>query len=194
MKILVTGFKPFLDQKINPSEKLALALEQRFSEVEAVVLPVEFKQSFYILDREIHNIQPDIVIMLGLAADRKKISFEKIALNWVQTKNPDEAKVIPETGAIEKSEPLALMSQFPVDDVVDYLKTKNHPVEISFSAGTYVCNDLYFRTISEFKKLKAVFVHVPCIKEQVSLNDAFYIDFDTQLNVLSDLVHCLRGN
>lgn len=194
MKILISGFKPFLGQKINPSEKLALDLQNKFLEVVSIVLPVEFKQAFYILDREIQNVEPDYVIMLGQAADRKNICFEKIGLNWVQTTQPDESGSVPVMGPIEKTEPLALMTKFPVDDVFQYLKSKNEPVEISFSAGTYVCNDLYFRILNEFKTAKAVFVHVPLVKEQVDHNHKNYLDYETQLKVLTDLVHRLRGN
>ena len=49
MKILVTGFKPFLGEQMNPSEILANELARKFSEVQALILPVEFKKSFDIL-------------------------------------------------------------------------------------------------------------------------------------------------
>lgn len=194
MKILVSGFKPFLGQKINPSQKLALDLQSQFDDVEAIILPVEYKQSFLILEREIQNHEPDFVIMLGQAADRKNICFEKIGLNWVQSKHADEAGVKPEPQAIEKSQALALMTAFPVDKHYEILKQKNYPVEISFSAGAYVCNDLYFRILNEFPKLKAVFVHVPLVKEQVEQTNMAFLDYQTQLEVLTELIHSVRRN
>jgi len=194
MKILISGFKPFLGEKINPSQKLAFDLQERFDNVEAVLLPVEFKQSFLILEREIQNLEPDVVIMLGQAGDRKNICLEKIGLNWVQTKNGDEAGIKPETGFIEPGVDLALMSPFAVDLHFEKLKEKNLPVEISFSAGTYVCNDLYFRILNEFKILPAVFVHVPLIEEQSQSHQRPYLAYETQLQVLTELVHSVRRN
>lgn len=205
MKILISGFKPFLGQSINPSQKLALDLQSAFSEVVSIVLPVEYKQSSWILEREIQNVEPDYVIMIGQAAGRANVCFEKIGLNWVQSRHADEAGIKPEVGAIEKSEPLALMTPFPVDEHYEKLRAKNLPVEISFSAGAYVCNDLYFRTLHEFKKLKAVFIHVPLLPEQVSSAKPSdtgsaagpvqpSLDYATQLKVLTELVNSVRGN
>lgn len=195
MKILISGFKPFLGETINPSQKLALALEDQFpNEVVSIILPVEYKQSFLILEREIQNIEPDFVIMMGQAADRKNICFEKIGLNWVQSKHADEAGINPEFGAIESGKALALMTNFPVDQHYDFLKSKDYPVEISFSAGAYVCNDLYFRILNEFKKLQAVFIHVPLTEQQSVEKNRPYLEYEKQLEVLTALVHRVRGN
>lgn len=194
MKILISGFKPFLGEKINPSQKLALDLQNQFSEVVSIILPVEFKQSFWLLEREIQNVEPDFVIMLGQAGDRKNICFEKIGLNWIQTQNADEVGIKPEAGPIEKSEALALMSTFPIEKHFDILKERNYPVEISFSAGTFVCNDLYFRVLNEFKNVKSVFIHVPLVEEQSNYYARPYLDYETQLQILTELVHSVRRN
>lgn len=202
MKILISGFKPFLGQKINPSQKIALDLQDRFADVVSLILPVEYKQSFWLLEREIQNVEPDFVIMIGQAAGRTNVCFEKVGLNWVQSRHADEAGVKPAFGAIEANEPLALMTPFPVDEHYEKLKAKNLPVEISFSAGAYVCNDLYFRILNEFKNLKAVFIHVPLVPEQLDaansnpldLKQPASLDYATQLKVLTELVHSVRGN
>jgi pyroglutamyl-peptidase len=109
--------------------------------------------------------------MLGQAAGRKNICLEKIALNWRQSTQPDEAGYIPETTFIENGRELATMTKFPVDVVAQQLKQQGHPIEISFSAGTYVCNDLYFKTLTEFPNVKSVFIHVPLLPEQQKEND-----------------------
>lgn len=194
MKILISGFKPFLGEKINPSQKLALDLQNQFPDVVSIILPVEFKQSFWLLEREIQNVEPDFVIMLGQSGDRKNICFEKIGLNWMQTKDADEVGFKPEVGPIEKSEPLALMSIFPIEKHFDVLKARNYPVALSFSAGTFVCNDLYFRVLNEFKNVKSVFIHVPLVEEQSNYFERPYLDYETQLQILTELVHSVRRN
>lgn len=180
MKILVTGFKPFLGAETNPSEILALRSAEIFSEVDFVVLPVEFANSFKVLKNQLIQQEYDFLIMLGQAAGRTRICFEKIGLNWIQTEHQDEAGHLPRTGSIHHGEPLALMSVFPVDQVYLKLKNKNLPVDISFSAGAFVCNDLYYRVLRDFKGLKAVFIHVPLTKD-LSLKDQF--------NVLSSVIN-----
>ena len=164
-KILITGFKPFLGADSNPSEYLSIELSSRFSEVDSLILPVEFVKAFEVLSENLQNREYDFVLMLGLATGRKKIGFEKIGLNWVQSEHRDESGFLPKTGQIQSDAPLALMSQVSVDEIFTALKTENHPVEISFSAGTYVCNDLYFRVLNKFPDLKAVFIHVPSVQE-----------------------------
>jgi pyroglutamyl-peptidase len=171
VKILVTGFKPFLGEKINPSEFIVNHIQENYSEFCVLVLPVEFKTAFEILKTQIKNQKPDYVIMLGQASGRKNISFEKIGLNWIQSLHSDESGYVPAAGAIQNDQPLALMTKFPVDQIYQKLKLNNQPVEISFSAGTYVCNELYFKVLSEFSELKAVFIHVPLLPEQIVAGD-----------------------
>ncbi len=169
MKILVTGFKPFLGEKINPSELILNKINHL--NIQKIILPVEFKSAFEILKTEIINQKPDYVIMLGQASGRKNISFEKIGLNWIQSAHPDESGLKPHIGVIDPSQSLALMTKFPVDEIYQKLKSQNLPVEISFSAGAYVCNNLYFKVLSEFSELKSVFVHVPLLPEQLVAGD-----------------------
>ena len=109
--------------------------------------------------------------MLGQASGRKNISFEKIGLNWIQSVHPDESGFTPSVGTIQNDQALALMTKFPVDEIYQKLKSQNLPVEISFSAGAYVCNDLYFKVLSEFSELKSVFIHVPLLPEQLVAGD-----------------------
>lgn len=192
MKILVTGFKPFLGEKINPSEILALHLQNKFKNVDAEILPVEFSRSFLHLQNKLVTSSYNYIILLGQAAGRNKVSLEKIALNWVQTENADESGIKPATGHIQNGQDLAKMSSFPVDQVYASLKEKNLPVEISFSAGSFVCNDLYYRTISEFSELPIVFVHVPLIKEQLTEDQARpFLDLEVQKIVLENLISAL---
>lgn len=168
MKIMLTGFKPFLGQAINPSEKIV----QEFSDLESLILPVEFGKSFVLLRSAILQKPPDFLILIGQAGGRKNICFEKIGLNWLQTEHADENGITPVSGPILKSSPLALMSSFPIDAAYTHLKQQQFPVEISFSAGTYVCNELYYQVLNEFPQIKTVFIHVPYLPEQVGGGDS----------------------
>ncbi len=192
MNILVTGFKPFLKDSINPSERLANDLRNSL-DIESLILPVEFANSFDILKARLQSKPVDFLIMLGQASGRKNICFEKIGLNWVQSEHPDENKFRPTTGKISESAPLALMSKFPIDEIYAKLKAQSLPFEISFSAGTYVCNDLYFRVLNELSLQKAVFVHVPLIEEQKMENsNQPVLAYSTQLSALVELITILR--
>ena len=196
MKILVTGFKPFLGEKINPSEMLAAELAKNFSEVTSLLLPVEFGKSFDILKNHLKDNTYDYLISIGQASGRNKICFEKIGLNWVQTEHKDESGSLPPQGNIANG-PLAVMSEFPIEEVYKHLKAEQFPVEISFSAGTFVCNDLYFRTLNEFKNLNSVFVHVPLIEVQATIENSKekkpFISYSESLMCLSEMLKFLKS-
>ncbi len=194
MKILISGFKPFLGEKINPSEQLALKLAKHFDQTTSVILPVEFKTSFLHLAEKIKSEKPECLIMLGQASGRTRIGLEKIALNWMQTEHPDEVGHKPAVGVILASSELALMSKFPIDKVFEEIKLKHQPVEISFSAGTYVCNELYYQVLKNFSDLKSIFIHLPITPEQSQAVEKPTLQFELQKQILIDLIHSLRRN
>lgn len=170
MKILVSGFKPFLGEKINPSELLVEGFQEKSQinhNIHTIVLPVEFEKAFVLLQEQIEKVNPDIILMLGQAGGRKKISLEKIALNWNQARAADESGFCPAVGEIYKLAPLALMTSFPVDSLCEFLQSQKLPVSLSFSAGAFVCNNLYYKVLHHYPKLKTVFIHVPFMPEQM---------------------------
>lgn len=195
MKVLVTGFQPFLSESINPSQMLALDLEKKFTFVKSIILPVQFGNSFQVLKKTVEIEKPDYLIMIGQATGRNKVSFEKIGLNWIQTDNADEFGNKPTPQHIDPSAPLAHMSKFPIDEIYQKLTQKKLPVEISFTAGAFVCNDLYFNVLNRLPEMKSVFIHVPLIAEQIkSETPRPFLDYNVELDVLSELVNCVRGN
>ncbi|MBC7419634.1 MAG: pyroglutamyl-peptidase I [Bdellovibrio sp.] len=191
MDILVTGFKPFLGESINPSEKLANELGS-VTNVRSMILTVEFGKSFEVLKTELAKKKPDYLILIGQAGGRKNVCFEKIGLNWVQTNHADENGMTPVPGMIHAASPLALMSKFPIDEIYKKLKKQGLPVEISFSAGAFVCNDLYFRVLNEFTEIKTVFIHVPMLPEQLkTLDTRPALAYAEQALVLKSMIELL---
>ncbi|MBY0451393.1 MAG: pyroglutamyl-peptidase I [Bdellovibrionaceae bacterium] len=191
MKILVTGFKPFLGHDQNPSERLSVELAQNFSEVESLILPVEFGRAFEVLDRHLSARSYDYILLLGQAAGRHRISIEKIGLNWAETHHRDEAGIKPVNGPLVAGAELALMTKFPVDEVYRQLIEQKLPVHVSFSAGTYVCNDIYFRAMERHPDKKIVFIHVPLLPEQKPEFPMNQMGYGQQLDTLESLIQIL---
>ncbi|RKJ31627.1 peptidase C15, partial [Butyricicoccus sp. 1XD8-22] len=83
-KILLTGFEPFLDYKVNPTMKIVEELNGNSingHEIVGWILPVDFEQSAKLLLEKIDEVNPDVVVSLGLAGGRYKITPERIAVN-----------------------------------------------------------------------------------------------------------------
>lgn len=196
--ILISGFKPFLNEKINPSELLVEKLKVISKElksadfsIETIILPVEFENAFKALQKKIEQINPKFIIMFGQAGGRPNICLEKIALNWNQTKSADEAKYIPATGRIGDGE-LALMSTFQVDDLAAFLADRGLRSEISFSAGAYVCNNLYFKVLKNYPLIQSIFVHVPFLPEQGQVSQP-KMDFNHMLRTANEILNFAKS-
>lgn len=185
MKILVSGFKPFLGQSVNPSEKLATDLAKIFSFVRAVVLPVEYDNAFRELQIAASQEKPDLILMIGQARGRQKINLEKVGLNWIQSRFNDEKNENSSPRHILVGQELALMTKAPVDKWIASVPE----IDISFSAGTFVCNELYFRVLAELGSVPSAFIHVPLLPEQMATEDHFSMEYDTQLATLKKLVN-----
>ena len=182
-KIVLTGFKPFLGDPINPSEIICQNISD--PDVHTQVLAVDFYQAFEELKIILQKENPEYVVLLGLASSRAQVSLEKVALNWNESKHPDEAGQFVSPSPIQPSDDrLALMTKFPINELQEYLIEKKYPVKISFSAGTYVCNNVYFKILSEFPDLKTIFIHVPNFE---NLNQAL------QMHMVHDVLNYIQN-
>lgn len=191
-RILVTGFRPFQGESINPSEILLEWIKKDFSikhGVDTLLLPVSFNQGPLVLLEQLSIKSYDVILLLGQAGGRSKVSLERVALNWVETEKPDEDQHTPRQGIIEEGQESALFSQLPLSEWKEQIVKMNLPLDVSLSAGGYVCNYVYFQTLRHIQKnqlsSKACFIHVPYLPEQVvDKGNAPSLDLETMKNIL----------
>jgi len=173
-KVLITGFEPFGGDSKNPTEQIAKYFDRKQignAMVYGRVLPVSVKRATIELKRYLEEIKPEIVINLGLAPTYSNITVERIAVNIIDARIPDNDGYQPIDEKIEEDAPLAYMATLPVRAITKTLRDNGIPATISYSAGTYLCNYVMFRTL-HFSKiegypLKAGFIHVPYTPDQV---------------------------
>lgn len=164
MRILVTAFEPFGGESENPTMQIV----ENLQDVETQLLPVSFKEAPRIAIEKICEISPDVVILLGQAGGRTAISLERVAINIMEAKNPDNEGFKPEGVLIEYDGPPAYFCRLGLHSVRDDVAKSGIPCQISNSAGTYVCNALYYSVMHRFPKLPVLFVHVPYSVAQAS--------------------------
>ena len=170
-KILVTGFEKFHIATSNSTEAIVNELAKtEFPGIITAVLPVEFGRSWQILKELIETHKPKIVISLGQAEGRNDITPEKIAINLDHARIPDNAGNSPTNKAIVSGAPDGIFSTLPIEDYIETLKAADIPASISFSAGTYVCNHLFYllQYHCKDKDIKSGFIHVPLMESQTS--------------------------
>lgn len=163
MKILFTGFVPFDGGTSNPSYACLKELPPTAGGAELVTmeLPVSFRRAPALLLERMEAEQPDAVICLGLAANRKKISLEKVGLNYAYARIPDHDGVQPRDVPLDPSGPAACFATLPVWVLAEELNRAEIPAEVSLSAGGYVCNCLLYHLLRAAGKISAGFIHVP---------------------------------
>lgn len=179
MKLLITGFGPFGNVKVNPSWEVAkrIALVHPAGvEVCARRLPVAFDGVGDVLWEAVEQFAPDVVLMLGVATKRSVISYERVAINIDDSSNVDnDGKSYPGT-PIRIDGPTAYFSTLPVKEMRDATLATGLAAEISNSAGTYVCNHTMYECLYRIEhnglKTRAGFVHVP----QLKTNGAIELD------------------
>jgi len=176
LRILLTGFEPFGGQTLNPSWEVARALNgvslpgaqvtdpvtdpvtapvtaENRAEVTAVQLPCVFAQALPALQQALAAHRPDIVLALGQAEGRCDFSIERVALNVIDARMPDNA------------------GQQPVDvPVIAEGPAAGFPASVSQTAGTFVCNQVFYALQHALagQGRCSGFMHLPLLPEQAA--------------------------
>ncbi len=173
MRILVTGFEPFGGQSLNPSWEVARALhglQLQGAQVVAVQLPCVFAQALPALQQALMQHTPDIVLALGQAEGRCDLSVERIAINVMDARIPDNAGAQPIDVPVIAGGPASYFSTLPIKSLVAGLRAAGFPASVSQTAGTFVCNQVFYalqHTLAG-QGVHSGFVHLPLLPEQAA--------------------------
>jgi pyroglutamyl-peptidase len=171
-KVLLTGFEPFAGQAENPSQMIAQrldGLEIDGARVVGAVLPVVFGQSIRELTQLIREVQPAVVICLGQAGGRDGITPERVAVNLDDAGIDDNAGQRPVRRPVVDGGPWTYPSTLPLEEIVAALRSADIPASLSSSAGSFVCNHVFYGLMHALRELPGVsggFAHVPNLPEQ----------------------------
>ena len=171
-KLLITGFEPFGGEKINPSWEAVKLLSDEIGDfmLKKIEVPVVFQKAAETVLNAAEEYSPDAIICVGQAGGRTGITPEMVAINLRFASIPDN------DGNQPKDEPCvldgenALFSTLPIRKMTAAISDCGIAAAVSYSAGTYVCNDLIYHVLHHYKgtETKACFIHVPFIPEQTS--------------------------
>jgi pyroglutamyl-peptidase len=171
VKILLTGFVPFGEVETNPSWLIVEAFTSgnHFPGVIPVVLPTEYAGAGERLRQLLQHERPDAVVCLGVAASRKEINLERVALNLNDASIPDNADDLATGRLIDPDGPIAYWSTLPLDAMLAALRERDIPAVISNHAGAYVCNHVFYTARHWLEQnglaIPCGFIHVPALRE-----------------------------
>jgi pyroglutamyl-peptidase len=172
--ILLTGFEPFGGERVNPSAEVARALHGRTidgARVVGIVLPCVFGASIDTLRNAIDAHRPQLVLALGQAAGREGFTLERVAINLDDARIADNAGAQPIDAPVVARGPAAHFTTLPIKAMVAALHDAGHTASVSYSAGTFVCNHVFYGLQHALKRRRSVrsgFMHLPCLPEQAA--------------------------
>ena len=163
--VLLTGFEPFGGDAVNPSGEAVHLVAERWSGPERLVtavLPVTFAGAADRLRALMAEHRPEAVIAAGLAGGREAIGVERVAVNLVDARIPDNDGAQPVDQPSVPDAPPARFATLPVKEIARRIAAAGIPAEVSYTAGTFVCNHVFFTALEVAASgIRAGFVHVP---------------------------------
>jgi pyroglutamyl-peptidase len=168
-RVLVTAFEPYDRWKANASWLALVHLTHNLPARPQVVTrlyPVDFGVMKERLAEDLAQ-NFDYALHLGQAPGSSRIQLEAIGLNigGSYSQSPDQYRPLADDG------PVAYQSSLPVADWAVKLRRAGIPAQVSYHAGTYLCNaTLYwshYLTERMALKMRSAFVHVPLDVSQV---------------------------
>ncbi|MCM2254686.1 MAG: pyroglutamyl-peptidase I [Vicinamibacteria bacterium] len=173
--VLLTGFDPFDGERVNPSWEAVKRLRgARIAghTVAVARLPTEFARAPRALFRAMARHQPTLVLCVGQAGGRAAISLERVAVNLCDARIRDNAGAQPVDVPVVEDAPAAYFAPLPVKALAAALRDAGVPTEVSYTAGTFVCNAVLFalchRLTEQGASTRAGFIHIPYSPQQAA--------------------------
>jgi len=171
--VLVTGFGAFGEETSNPSGALAARLDgSRAGEAQIAgrVLPVATGRVEAELAAAIASTRPDIVIVTGVAPGRTAPALERVAVNVRDFPLTDIDGACPVDEPVVPAGPDAYLTTLPVKAVLSAWRTAGVPGYVSNTAGTYVCNQVFYlaRHLTRASAARCGLVHLPTVPERAA--------------------------
>lgn len=174
MKILVTGFNPFGEDKVNPAIEAVKRLPATVEGAEIVKqeIPTVFGKCAEVTRQAIIREKPEYVLSIGQAGGRYALTPERVAINFDDGRIKDNEGYQPLAVPIQKDGKNAYFTQLPVKAMAKAIRAVGIPSTVSTTAGTYVCNHIMYQVQymidKEFPNLKGGFIHIPYLPSQVT--------------------------
>jgi pyroglutamyl-peptidase len=191
MKALVTGFEPFGGETMNASLEAVRRLPPQIGGLEVVTaeLPTSYARSLAALEAAITRTKPDIVLCVGQAGDRAALCVERVAVNVQDAEIADNDGAKPVDAPVIAGGPAAYLATLPARAVAAALHAEKLPAQLSMSAGTFVCNHVFYGLMhlaaTHRHTFRAGFLHVPRLPQQAPDGKAPHM-------ALADIVRGIR--
>ncbi len=198
MKILLTGFEPFGGDAVNPSIQVVRAIAGSPPvdvELNTAMLPVDRVTGPATAVMAVESFHPDMVLCLGLANGRQTLVVERVAINLEDYPIADNSGTVVTDEPILADGPAAYFVTLPVRDVLHAVRAACIPVQLSTSAGTYLCNQVLYTLLHHVAvnglSTRVGFIHVPSLPEQMVDRSGPSMSLETMIAGIRAAITCL---
>ncbi len=172
MKLLLAGFEPFGGEPLNPAlESVKLVRSPEGIELVKLEIPCLFEKCIEEVMKAAEKEKPDVIVCVGQAGGRAAVTPERVAVNVMDARIPDNGGYQPKDLPIREDGPAAYFATVPVRAMTEAIAAAGVPAALSNTAGTFCCNNVMYGVLHEIAKaglpIRAGFIHVPCIPEQL---------------------------
>ena len=169
-KLLITGFEPFGGESINPSWEAVSRLPDEIGiwSLTKLRIPVEFGVAADAVMQVATRVSPDAILCVGQAGGRDAVTPELVGINLRHSSVPDNGGYQPTDEPVIAGGADAYFSTLPVRKMAEATAAAGVPSRVSYSAGSYVCNDLLYTLLHHYRgsDTRVGFVHIPYVTEQ----------------------------
>lgn len=186
--VLLTGFDPFGGETINPSWEAVRVLHGDSiagHRIETAMLPTAFVRGAAALLDALDRYRPALTLCVGQAGGRSHLSFERVAINTIDARIADNDGARPIDIPCVAGAPAAYFATAPIKAMRAAVDAAKIPVDVSNTAGTFVCNHLFYvlmhalaaerdalRDPAPDRYPRGGFVHVPYLEAQARRHGA----------------------
>ncbi|HEY9869315.1 MAG TPA: pyroglutamyl-peptidase I [Candidatus Obscuribacterales bacterium] len=182
----MSGFDAFDKLEYNPTQVVVESLPDRLEpeddspaiELTRLVLPTCCEHAWALLENSLAGLdgEPVILVATGLAQLRTRIELERFALNIRDYRIADNGGHQWLDTIIEEGGPQAIRTKLPLAELLKTLRSGGYACDISNHAGSFVCNDIYYRALRRLETITSptagLFVHFPLPERYGASNDS----------------------
>jgi len=169
-KLLITGSDPFGGETVNPAWEAVKRLPDTVGDwtLAKLEIPTVYGMAAEKVLDQAREVEPDVILCIGQAGGRKAITPEMVGINLRHARIADNAGNQPQDEPVAADGPAAYFATVPVRHMTEAIEAAGLPAAVSYSAGTFVCNDTLYRLLHQYAgtAVRAGFVHVPFLPQQ----------------------------
>ena len=173
-KLLITGFDPFGGETVNPAWEAVKLLPDTIGDYRLTKLeiPTVFGRAAETVLEKAEEARPQVILCIGQAGGRAAVTPERVAINLRDAKITDNDGNQPVDEPCVPGGPTAYFATVPVKAMVKAMADAGLSAAVSYTAGTFVCNDTLYTLLHRFDgtDVRCGFIHVPYLPQQGTPN------------------------